>query len=363
MRFRKLVVLLIVVGVLAGGASLAYAAFNPPTPQDLLTRAANAALAVQDGHALVQMESTTPRQSGSATVEVWGKKVADGAPPIYAVRAEVRESTFAEAQGGVLVSDGHQFWAYAPARNTVWTGSIDEMRQAHGNVPATDPQALVQRVFEYATVTLLGNEQIQGRPAYKLQLAPLSDRVPPALVGVTGLLWLDSARLLPLQATIDAGALGQGRLTATTLETNIGVPAERFQFQPPAGAQVTPVRNQKPQHLSLGDIDQAAGFRVLKPAYLPAGATLVDVMKMGQGVALRYEAPAGSFAVAQGVELAALQLPAGGKAAVVRGVEGLLLAEKNAGQTMLLWTENGRTFFISGALSAEEALKVAESLQ
>jgi outer membrane lipoprotein-sorting protein len=368
------VVALVVVALV--GAGLVSAAFSPaPTPQDILTRAATTLQAVNDGHAVLNIAGNTSDKSGSATIEVWGKKLAGGDNPSYAFRAEVRQVSpgFDQAQGAIAVSDGATVWIYLPGQNTVWTGSLAsaeaQMRQMHGAAGATplDPQALVQQLLSYATATLSGTETVQGHTAYKLQLTPSSDKTPAALAGATGLLWVDTARWLPLQASVNAGSFGQGTVTATLLEVNAGVADSLFQFQPPQGARVVPIQSQQPQNLSLGDAAKALGGQLLQPSSLPAGATLVDVLKVGQTVVLRYQTPQGSFAIAQGAQAqagdkAGAQI-ALGEPVTVRGVTGKVIAGKTGNEVLLTWTENGRSYSVSGALSTDQALQIAASLQ
>ena len=369
------VLVVVAVVVTLAGVRLVSANVSPaPSPQDVLTRAAKTLLAVQDGHAVLEIAGAAADKNGSATVELWGKKLA-GDTPSYAMRAEVRQVSqgFAQAQGAIAVSDGATVWVYLPGQNTVWTGSVAQMRQMHGDgsAVALDPQALVERLLGYVTATLAGTEAVQGHSSYKLQLTPSSDKTPAAMAGATGLLWIDTARWLPLQATVDAGSMGQGTVTATTLEVNAGVADSLFQFQVPQGAKVVPIENRQPQFLSLGEAGQALGAGLLQPSYLPAGATLVDVLKLGQTVVLRYQAASGSFAIAQGVQ-AVTGDRAGDKAGAaltvgdpvtVRGSTGRLVTSTAGNEVLLTWSENGRSYSVSGALSSEQALQIAASLQ
>ena len=90
MKIKKVAVLLAILLVL-GGSGLAFAAFSAaPAPQDILTRAVSTLQAAQDGHAILQIQGTSPDKSGSATVEVWAKKLPAGSTPDYEFRAVVR---------------------------------------------------------------------------------------------------------------------------------------------------------------------------------------------------------------------------------------------------------------------------------
>ena len=375
---KRLLVLLVAILALGVGG-LALAAFNgDPTPEEVLTRAVETLDAAQDGHAVLLVEADTPDRSGWATLEVWGKKPPEGdAHPKF--RAEVRETSEAEAQGAVAVSDGEQFWLYVPARNTVWTGAVEEMRDAEqmpayeGELPF-DPstgsghrslQTFVDWLLQVSEVTLLGTEEIGGREAYTLQFVPRPEELPEvAATGGTGTAWVDQARWVPLQAAFDGGSIRQGQVTAELVELDMGLSDDLFTFQIPDGVEVLLIEDRLPQHLSLDEAE--ADFDLLTPSHLPEGATLVDVMKMGDAIVLRYESAQGPFAVGQGTDGRAVEPPpASGEPVSLRGTTGTLFTNENEEGTkvFLAWTEDGRTFTVSGAISGEEALRVAESLQ
>ncbi len=369
---KRLFVLLVAILALGVGG-LALAAFNgDPTPEEILTRAVEILDAAQDGHAVLSIEADTPDRSGWATLEVWGKKPPEGDPDAHPkFRAEVREASEAEAQGAVAVSDGAQFWLYVPARNTVWTGVVEEMHNVEempayeGELPFDSPQTFVDWLLQVSEVTLLGTEEIGGREAYTLQFVPRPEELPEvAATGGTGTAWVDQARWVPLQAAFDGGSIGQGQVTAELVELDMGLSDDLFTFQIPDGVEVLLIEDRLPQHLSLDEAE--ADFDLLTPSHLPEGATLVDVMKMGDAIVLRYESAQGPFAVGQGTDGRAVEPPpASGEPVSLRGTTGTLFTNENEEGTkvFLAWTEDGRTFTVSGAISGEEALRVAESLQ
>ncbi len=360
MKIRKLAVLLAVLLVL-GGSGLAFAAFtNAPAPADILTRAVSNLQAVQDGHAILQIQGTTPDKSGSATIEVWGKKLSSASNPTYEYRAVVNQASEAKEKGDIAVSDGKQFWFYSPAQNTVWTGSVAAMQNYTHTLALDSAQEIVQQILNVSTVTLAGTESVQGHSTYKLQLVPNS-KAPAAAAGATGFVWIDQSSFLPVQGSVNGGSMGQGQVTAQTLELNAGVPANLFTFQVPAGAKVVQVQDLQPQHLTLSNASKAAGFTVLEPAFVPNGAKLVDVLKTGHTIVLRYESSQGSFAIAEGAEQRNGVPGTTGQSVSVRGTTGTLFVRDNT-HVLLTWKEKGLTFSVSGVLTRDQALQVAESL-
>jgi outer membrane lipoprotein-sorting protein len=357
MQIKRIAILLAFMLAL-GASGLAFAAFSAaPAPADILNRAVTTLENAQDGHAVLQIQGTSPDKSGSATIEVWAKKLADGSGR-YKFRAEVRDSSDAKLKGAVAVSDGKTFWVYEPAQNTVRTGPVDQMNQSQ----AKSPQDLVQQLLDYSTATLAGSESVNGHATYKLQLVPNS-KAPQAAAGATGLVWIDQSSWVSWKASVNAGSMGQGQVTAQVLGLNVSMPDSLFQFQAPAGAKVVQVQDLKLQHLTLSEAKTSAGFPVLTPSYVPAGATLVDVLKAGNTIVLRYESSHGSFSIEQSATAKGNVPSAVGESVLVRGTTGTLLTNPAGSEVMLIWTESGRRFRVSGALSRQAALKVAESLQ
>ncbi len=358
-RFIVLFTAVLAFGV--GGLAISAVA-APPSPEQILTNAANVLQSAKDGHAIADLNVNSPDRKGTATVEVWAKKLSNASPPTYQVRAQVQQSSDAQAQGATFVSDGKQFWVYAPSQNTVWKGTLALWQQVNPNLPQS-PQAALQQLLDVSTATLAGTESAAGHSAYKLQLAPKSGKSPQALTGATGTLWVDVSRWLPLQAAFNAGSMGQGQISFKTIEVNVGVPDSRFQFQVPAGAKVINADDLRPQHLSLSDAQKSTDFKLLQPTFLPSGATLVDVLKSGKAIILRYESPAGAFAIAQGIDNSGKPTGSTGKSVSVRGTTGTIYTSDDGKRVLLLWTENGVTSSVSGTLTSQDALKVAESLK
>ncbi len=365
----KLSILLAVLLVLSG-FGLAFAAFSAaPSPRDIVNQMVSTLQAASNGHAVIAFTGSTPDKNQSGTVEIWAKKLANSANPTladYAFRVEVRNSSDAKMLGDIAIGDGTNFWGYSPSQKTVWTGTVTQLMQMHNDsssaTPET-PQALVQKLFDTSNVTLAGTETVAGHSAYKLQFVPQAGKVPQAAAEATGSLWVDSARSLPLQAALNVGSTGKGNITATEIELNTDISKVSFAFSIPAGVKVVPIQDLQPQHLTLNDADKAAGFKVLKPAYIPSGATLVDVLKVGPTIVLRYESSQGSFSITQGVQNKTGALRSSGQSVTIRGTTGTIYTGSTGKELSLVWSENGRTYSVSGALSSQDAVKIAQSLQ
>jgi hypothetical protein len=101
----------------------------------------------------------------------------------------------------------------------------------------------------------------------------------------------------------------------------------------------------------------------LVPAYLPQGVTLTSVFQLGEAIALYCDGFI-PFTIVQSRSEAIAQVPQTGAAQKIalRGTEATLIADEARGGIFLAWAENGVNISIAGAISVEEALKVAESL-
>ncbi|MCB9420180.1 MAG: hypothetical protein H6667_10260 [Ardenticatenaceae bacterium] len=375
--------------------SVALAAFAfQPSAKDLLTQSIETLQTVTDGHAVVDFEVTTPEQSGSGTVEVWGMLNAgpNGEP---AVRVDVLETSLEMGTVGRLpfataVADGTNFWLYNPEENKVLIGTYEEaanmlmgkmaeqdfadkMPQDFDPEAADHPQTseeAVEKLLEYFDAERVGltSEDVAGVGAYQVRLIPIPEQMPDEVRAVGGLInvWIAAESKAPLAAEYTGGNMGSGRISATTLEFNQGVDPSVFTFTIPEGAEVVTLAELAAEmEAKMAEMeDTAVSFTPLTPTELPTEARLVETTTIRGTAVQRYNLPdGGSFTVAQGpagFEYA----PEGLETAVsVRGVDGLLVSDTEGSRTLLTWAEGEMSFWIGGNLTGDQALAIAESLQ
>jgi hypothetical protein len=238
-------------------------------------------------------------------------------------------------------------------------------------------QEMLQRLIDGSNVTVESqNEQVAGRTTWKVRLQPKEETNQELQLGslITTYLWIDQQSDLPVKASIDAGSQGSLEATATTLDLNQPVTADRFQFTPPAGAKVVNVKDLakrfQPERTTLDGARKAASFPVLAPASLPGGVKLEDVQvtRMRGETVIQYYGGAVNFGLvqSQGDAPGDSAPPPGAKVqqVTVRGQNAeLITASGNEASTFLRWKENGITYAIAGTLSPEQATAVAESLK
>jgi outer membrane lipoprotein-sorting protein len=393
MRRKSILLITLLVVVSVGLAAFAL----QPSAKDLLTQSIETLQTVTDSHAIVEFAVTTPEQSGSGTVEVWGMLDAgpNGEP---AFRVEVLETSLAMGAVGRLpfvtaVADGTNFWLYNPDENKVLTGTYEEAaamlmgkmaeHDFEGEMPHEfdgefDPEAVdhpetpeeaVEKLLEYFDAERVGltSEDVAGVGAYQVRLIPIPEQMPEEVRAVGGLInvWIAAESKAPLAAEYTGGNMGSGRVEATTLEFNQGVDPAVFTFDIPDGAEVVTLAElAAAMEAKMAEMDTVVEFEALTPTDLPADARLVETTSVRGTAVQRYSLPdGGSFTVAQGpagFEYA----PEGLESAVtVRGVDGLLVNDEDGGRTLLTWTEGEMSFWIGGDLTGEQALAIAESLQ
>lgn len=365
-RNKRMLVLVSAVLVLVVGAVGVTAYNNNPTPDEILTQTAETLDAAQSVHAVVRMAGDTPDGDGWARVEIWGEKPADESADAHPkFRVEVVETSKAEAAGALAVSNGENIWMYAPAKNTVWTGSVEEMeaaRDGEHDLPFDEtPQGFVDWLTTVSEVTLVSADQ----EAYALQFVPSADEFPEAAAaGVEGTMQVDQTRSVPLQFAVDGGSMGQQEVTVESIELDANVSNVSFTFTIPEGAEVKRLEDQRPQHLTLSEAEAAVDFELLMPADTIQDSVLVDVLKIKDTIVLRYESSQGPFAVSQGGGDWSDHEPSdAGQSVDLRGTTGTVYTNDAGTKLFLTWSEDGRAFVVAGEISQSQALQIAESLQ
>lgn len=328
------------------------------TAEEIIAKMQETVDSTEDAHALVVAEVNVQGIELSVKAELW-----EQAPDKF--RAEVLEASQASLVGTTLVHDGANGWFYEPARNLVTVGAVEDLDTPLPQEVLVGLQVIIQEVLNAADVELAGEETVAGRDAYKLEASPKEDSAEQLFPGNgTATVWVDKEQWIVLKATYVASAFGQGTLEVQSFELNPGLPADLFAFEPPQGATVVDVEAQQPAPLTLQEAREQAGFPLLVPGYVPAGATLIEVLKADQSFVLRYDhSPDVSFTVFQGPE--EVGPPSLGQAQdiTVRGHEATAITDEAGGNTFLYWTEGDITVVVAGRISLDEALKVAESLE
>lgn len=328
------------------------------TAEEIVARMQETVENTQDAHAVISASVNVQGIELSATAEVWEKSP-------NKVRAEVLEASEPDLVGSIVVSDGQQGWSYEPARNVVRVGAAGEIETPLPEQMLTELRDVIQAVLDVSDVELAGEETVLGRGAYKLTLSPKEDVEQSFLPGDgTATLWVDQEQWIILKAEYEGGTFGQGSMEVQSFELNPGLSDDLFTFTVPEGATVLDVEAQKPVPLTLDEAREQAGFSLLVPEYVPAGATLIEVFRVEDSFVLRYDhSPEVSFTVIQGPELASPPPLGQAQNVSVQGQSGTAITDEAGGTTFLYWTDGDVTVTVAGRISLDEALQVADSLK
>jgi outer membrane lipoprotein-sorting protein len=339
-----------------------------PTAEEIVAKMQEVEASTEDAHAVVEFDVQFEGENLAVVVELWEKRPAK-------LRAEVIEAGGAEfdgvdIEGVVSVTDGEQAWLYHPGENVVVTGALGDLES--DEIPV-DPQQVIQLMEEGIQwamdnfdVKLAGEEELNGVATYKLEFTPKEgeDYPMPIPEDAKATLWVEKDRWIALQAHVDGGTFGEGWVRVRSFEFNTGLDDGLFQFEIPEGAEVIDLADMEPVPLTLDEAEAQAEFDLLVPTYEPDGATLIEVFRVGDAFILRYDHSTTSFTIVQGDLPQPMQETPGGEAAevTVRGQTAMLVTD-DAGNSFLTWTEDGVSVAIAGHISADEIVKVAESLQ
>lgn len=341
-----------------------------PSAEEIVRRAEAAMENLETAHAVVEVEATTAE---GETMRVVG----EGWMQDEQSRATVLEASEEELVGALAVSDGETGWLYHPEADVALTGDKAELEayreanQDDAEMPAEfDFNSLTEMVDELLRITeqeLVGSETIAGYDAWHLRLTPNAE-APAQLSAVGGSvdLWIAKESDIPLQVTYTGGSMGEGRVTVREYEADPTFEAGLFTFTPPAGVEVVDVATLLPETMTLAEARAAAGFALLSTADDTAEAALLEVFRVQETYVQEFDGTLGTWTLTQGantLEHHDAEAMSEAETVSVRGTEGWLHSDAERGVTVLAWEEAGAFRLISGEISSETALQLAESLE
>ncbi|MHC1756543.1 MAG: DUF4367 domain-containing protein [Methanosarcina sp.] len=282
-----------------------------------------------------------------------------------------------EEAGAIVVSDGEFIWAYNPKTNTVTKMEMPEtLTQGE-----TDYVGIISDLLNETDISLLGMEEIDGRPAYLLETS-LKDEEEGFRFTDGMKLWVDKETWMPLRYEMyDSGGDLMMELEIRDLEINTGIPESEFVFEVPERATVKTVdldSFELPEEITLEEARESAGFEILVPEYLPEGYAFNYSMVSNESltvpeeqtletVILRYENEKGdiiSFSETA-YEKEVLEFPEAaitnyGENVTINGRDGKYLAFGD--MKILKWEIGNIDMILTASLEKEEMLKIAESI-
>lgn len=384
-RHDKLLVLLAVCCLLlltaCGGGSSTSKTNKQPTPRptatatagpgaQLLAQTAHLLTSAQTLHGLFNATLSGQLVNGEVDSEVW-RQGQDKS------RTLVVHSTLNQfASGTLIVSDGKHIWQYNPAQKTVYYGSASAASAtttSGSSGQANNMQQLllgaVQTVFTHSTATLLSSQnKVNGHPVYTIQVTSQQNQSNPSgglSFSYTGTVSLDQQTKLPLALDLNIAGFADVQIAIPSLELNQPLNPSLFSFTPPAGTKVEAFPSntgQSGNSLTLQQAEQQAGYHLLSIPSTQSAYHLQSIDALGapgnQIYALTYTFNGQTFTLSEGKSLA--NLPVSGQQISLRGTNASLSTSGNT--STLSWTEKGVGIQITGPLSKEQIVVIANTL-
>lgn len=348
-------------------------ALGEPSTEEIVRRAEAAMDNLEQAHAIIEVEVSREGEVMRLVGEGWmnGEQK----------RGVVLEASEAELVGTLAVTDGESGWLYHPEHDKALTGDIEQIKAYHeeeaDEMPAEfDLNSLTEMVDELLHITeqeLVGSEAIAGLDAWHLRLTPNSE-APPELNIAGGVvnLWISQDYDLPLKVTYTGSSLGEGHVTVQEYEAEPELADELFTFTPPDGVELIDVETLLPERMTLIEAKEQAAFTVLSTTDDTAEAALIDVYRVKDAYVQEFDGTLGVWKLMQSAKMSdehkmgkrdkesdKLEL----EAVIVRGVEGQLASNAEKGWTMLSWEEGGILRLLSGKISPERAVELADMLE
>ncbi|GCE10927.1 outer membrane lipoprotein-sorting protein [Tengunoibacter tsumagoiensis] len=348
-----------------------------PTPgqgQQLLNGMATTINTARTLHGLFNLTISGQAINGTVNTEIWN---ASGNKS----HVDVPQSTIPQlAQGSVIVTDGKQQWQYDPQKNVVYNGPLPQSATGDsgsnlGGKGGGQSQFLlniIQTIFSHSTGTQRSDTTVDGQNVYDVHVVPQkTENANDASTGnfnYTGEVYIAKTTHLPIQVNLDLQGLGTLLVDIPKLDINPDLPETTFTYTVPAGVKVLPLQDANTGAdgsgtLNLAQAQQLAGYHLLSIPGEQADYILKNVTALGapgnQTYSLNYAKGNLTFTLVESKTLANLSGSAGQKVSL-RGTSGTIT--KNGDNSTLSWTEKEVGIQITGALTKDQLVEIANLL-
>lgn len=170
-------------------------------------------------------------------------------------------------------------------------------------------------------------------------------------------IWIDKKYWLPVRIETDFGDF-KSSVEYTNISINSGISDNEFEFVPPEGVNIVELEISLPDQLSMEEAQNSVNFTILKPSYT-ADYNLMgaNIGVSGQSVSLTYTKEGKILTITQSQKKHPLQ---NAENISVGGAKGELLDV--FGSKMLRFDSNDTEIMITGTMTKEELIKIAESI-
>lgn len=379
-----------VIAVAAAGTTIALAAIGSgPIPRpEPLAQAIHQGLSARAPTGIYARIKFTDNLIGSSELEGSDPLLTGGSGRLWLTGHRLRIEVQGDNGDAQVVVNGSSFWAYDPAANTVFEGTLPV---SHSPAPSSKPdgrlpsiaqiQSVLARLAQHLDISRAVPADVAGEPAYSVRVSPRQNN---SLLGAVQLAW-DAVRGVPLRVGLYARGNSTPILALSATDISFGAQSPSvFAIRPPAGAKV--VRLSSPgtsrvMHSAHGDVTGVAAvshaltFRLAAPSSL-AGRPRQSVRLLnfaGHPAALLiYGHGLGVVAVleqkADHMATASIHLPAGGDGAPHLSLPTTSVHGARAQQlvtaigTLTRFTRSGVTYTVVGSVTAATADAAARGL-
>jgi len=338
--------------------------------QQLLTTLAQKIKSAETLHTILDVSIAGQTFNGTIDTEVWNAVPAKN-------RTVVLQSSLPPfPAGSISVTNGKQLWQYDPAKKVVYTGPVPTAGTpttgSNFNAGGRQNQfilSLVQGVLTRSKATLVSSTAtIDGHSVYDIHV---TSQAQPTTTGpnysYVGEVYIDKVTQLLVRVNLTIQSFGTVTLDVPKLLLDQPIADRLFTFVPPAGVKVLPLQaaNQNPTTGSITFVQaqQQAGYHLLSIPGSDTDYELEGVTALGapgnQIFTLNYTQGNLSFTIAEGKALAGLPGSTGQQISL-RGTIATLSTLN--GFTTLAWTEKGVGIRITGKLSNNQVVQIANLL-
>ncbi|MDW7728050.1 MAG: outer membrane lipoprotein-sorting protein [Candidatus Methanoperedens sp.] len=269
--------------------------------------------------------------------------------------------TKGEVAGDIFVSNGTTMWLYNSTANEVTLMDISKTKM--DNPGQADYGTIVKDMLKRNDIKMPGSEKIGGRDTFILEMTPKN--LTNATFFINQKLWVDKETWMPLRMeTFDKDGKMMMTMEYRNVEFNTGIPDSEFEFKIPQGARVITREMTLPEEMTLDEAREAVNFTVVAPEYLPEGYLLdkVIVFKFGEIQSLSISYKKGDEILSIYEANQSRYEPKGKFESVeINGIEARYVDTDFS--KSLSWTWKGTGIAVSGTISKEELIKVAESIK
>ena len=279
-------------------------------------------------------------------------------------KSRIEYSRPAELAGRVMVTNGSTMWRYDPTKNQV---TKMELRKAECGPLGMDYTEIIRSLLNETDLSYEGTESVDGRSAYVLNITPRDETELMQDIANTRV-WVDCENWMLLGMEIhdpDGNLAVKSEYKDITFNT--GIPDSEFIFEVPEDAVVVEesFEDRMPREMTLEDARDNLSFDMKTPSYLPDGCEFDHAVVFGENrVSLMYTNGSELLHISEWVSDAVDHIEpeiSDPEVVSINGTDGEFGSELGFFNT-LRWGVDGIEYSLSGTITKEEMLKVAESV-